>query len=109
MNLQEPRVVNEILCEVLCHVHRGHISESFVPILRSRLANLSDPVGRTLGGQRETLQLSTIMMLPITDRPPSSLRVITMPALLPIHPLRPGALYSSSTAARRAIARGVRH
>src|SRR5262245_43460433 len=60
------------------------------------------------GGRVKPIQLSTIMMLPMTLSAPSSLPVITMPATLPLIALRPLALYSSSRASSRSITRCMR-
>src|SRR5262245_9570588 len=60
------------------------------------------------GGSVNPIQLSTIMMLPITLSAPSSLPVITMPATFPLIALRPVALYSSSSASKRSMTRCIR-
>src|SRR5678816_2239115 len=57
------------------------------------------------GGSVNPIQLSTIMMLPMTLSAPSSLPVMTMPATLPLMALRPVALYSSSGASNRSMTR----
>ena len=53
MCLQQPSVIDEILCEAFRHVHGCHVAESLVAILRSRLSDFTHPVGGAFGGHRK--------------------------------------------------------
>jgi hypothetical protein len=82
VHLQQLRVEEQVARQVLGHVLGGVVAQALLAVLAGRLADFADPVRGTFRRQREASQVSTIMIVPMAERVPSSLPVITMPAAL---------------------------